>query len=88
MRLEDIRSAADPACQDFRVKRLDAFGSVARGAASEGSDIDLLAEFCDPDDRPAKRFCGLLHRFEDCLGCKVDLLTLTGLRTHTIGNAF
>jgi|GEM_PF-445575 len=80
MMVEDIRTAALPACLDFKVKRLDAFGSVARGTATESSDIDLLVEFQEPEDRPAKRFFGLLHRLEDCLGRRVDLLTLTGLR--------
>jgi predicted nucleotidyltransferase len=62
------------------VKRLDAFGSVARGTATSSSDVDLLVEFCNPEDRPAKRFFGLLHRLEDSLGCHIDLLTLEGLR--------
>ncbi|MCH8215202.1 MAG: nucleotidyltransferase domain-containing protein [Planctomycetes bacterium] len=80
MTIEDIRKAVVPACLDFDVRRLDAFGSVARGDSSEYSDVDLLVEFETPAIRPAKRFFGLLHRLQDTLGCEVDLLTLTGLR--------
>jgi predicted nucleotidyltransferase len=80
MRIEDIRAAAAPACRDFNVKRLDAFGSTARGTSAATSDVDLLVEFRDPEVRPAKRFFGLLHRLEDTLGCEVDLLTVSGLR--------
>jgi predicted nucleotidyltransferase len=80
MRIEDIKHAAAAACREFNVKRLDAFGSVARGTSTMSSDVDLLVEFRDPDDRPAKRFFGLLHRLEDALGCPVDLLTLNSLR--------
>lgn len=80
MRLDDIKRAVAPACRDFRVRRLDAFGSVARGAPGPSSDLDLLVEFAEPASHLAKRFFGLLHRLEDTLGCDVDLLTLRGLR--------
>src|SRR6266567_7244900 len=54
------------------VRSLEIFGSVARGDAGPGSDVDLLVEF----DRPI----GLFHFFrvqrtlEQLLGCRVDLV--------------
>jgi uncharacterized protein len=54
------------------VLSLEIFGSVARGDARPGSDVDLLVEF----DRPI----GLFHFFrtlgtlEQLLGCRVDLV--------------
>jgi uncharacterized protein len=80
MTIEELTEAALPACRDFGVRRLDAFGSTARHAATARSDVDLLVEFRDPADDAAKRFFGLLHRLEDSLGCEVDLLTLGSLR--------
>jgi len=80
MDIEDIKNASMAACREFGVRRLDAFGSIARGSASSASDVDLLVEFIDPDDSPAKRFFGLLHRLEEALGCEVDLLTTSSLR--------
>lgn len=80
MRLDDIRRLVAPPCRDFHVRRLDAFGSVARGTSTDASDLDLLVEFQEPATQPAKRFFGLLHRLEDMLGCQVDLLTIPGLR--------
>jgi len=80
MELDVIRKAALPACREFGVRRLDAFGSVARGTSSLSSDVDLLVEFSDPDRAPAKRFFGLLHQLESSLGCEVDLLTANSLR--------
>ena len=80
MRIEDIKKAAAPACRDFNVKRLDAFGSAARGTSTASSDVDLLVEFRRPEIKPARRFFGLLHQLEDSLGCEVDLLTLGSLR--------
>lgn len=80
MRIEEIKHISDAACREFNVKRLEAFGSVARGTSTVSSDLDLLVEFRNPDDMPAKRFFGLLHRLEDALGCHVDLLTIDSLR--------
>lgn len=80
MRIEDIKAAAIPACRDFNVRRLDAFGSAARGTSTASSDVDVLVEFRDPGNRPARRFFGLLHRLQDGLGCEVDLLTVDSLR--------
>lgn len=80
MVIEDIKKVVAIACRDFNVKRIDAFGSTARGTSTASSDVDLLVEFREPEIRSAKRFFGLLHRLEDSLGCHVDLLTLSSLR--------
>jgi hypothetical protein len=80
MRIQEIRKIAFPACRAFNVRRLDAFGSIARGSATPSSDVDLIVEFVEPNQNPAKRFFGLLHQLEDSLGCEVDLLTRDSLR--------
>jgi predicted nucleotidyltransferase len=58
--------------------RLRVFGSVARGAALESSDLDLVASF-DPD-RSLLDMGGLKADLEDLLGCPVDVLSDAGLR--------
>ena len=78
--LNDIRMFVIPACREFGVRRLEAFGSVVRGSFSSSSDVDLLVEFADPDHAPAKRFFGLLHQLESTFGCEVDLLTINSLQ--------
>jgi len=40
MNIEDIRKVAVPACREFNVSLLDAFGSAARGSATSSSDVD------------------------------------------------
>lgn len=80
MELAEIKNLAGPACKEFRVKRLDLFGSLVRGDQDSESDVDLLVEFEEPNLKPSRRFFGLLHYFEDTLGCKVDLVTVAGLR--------
>ena len=77
---EEIKKIAVPACRKFNVKRLDLFGSLARGEDTSSSDLDLLVEFDNPNDRLSKRYFGLLHQLEDTFGCHVDLLTMSGLR--------
>ncbi len=64
--------------QRFGVGRLALFGSVARGTAREGSDIDLLVEFEGP--ATSGRYFGLQFYLEDLLGCPVDLVTAKALR--------
>jgi hypothetical protein len=78
--VDDVKKGVGPACREFGVRRLDAFGSIARGAATATSDVDLLVEFATPDKTPAKRFFGLLHKLEAAFGCEVDLLTINSLR--------
>jgi predicted nucleotidyltransferase len=49
------------------------FGSLARGDATEASDVDLLVRF-DPD-RSLFDHGGLLMDLRDLLGCKVDVVS-------------
>jgi predicted nucleotidyltransferase len=79
MTLEEIKKVAMPACREFKVKRLDLFGSLVCGEHAAESDVDLLVEFEEPDRHPSKRFFGLLHHLENALGCEVDLLTVSSL---------
>ena len=62
----------------FRVKSLALFGSVSRGEAGPGSDVDLLVEF----DGPVGYFglFALQEYLEAALGSKVDLGTRDSLK--------
>lgn len=52
---------------------LRVFGSVAKGADKEGSDIDILVDV--PPGTSLFQFAGLVIDFEEALGVKVDLCT-------------
>jgi len=52
---------------------LRVFGSVARGDAAEGSDVDLLVRL--NSDRSLIDHIALKHDLEDLLGQQVDLVT-------------
>jgi predicted nucleotidyltransferase len=62
----------------FGVRRLALFGSVARGTATDTSDLDVLVEFEGRAD--FERFMGLKLYLEDHLGASVDLVTSAALR--------
>lgn len=64
--------------QQFGVKSLALFGSVARDEATEKSDVDILVEF----DRPVGLFSlfALQDHLEHLLGCAVDLGTAASLK--------
>ncbi len=62
----------------FRVKSLSIFGSIARGEAAAGSDVDVLVEFEEPPS--FDRYMDLRIFLEDLLGARVDLVTPRSLR--------
>jgi uncharacterized protein len=71
-REEILRIAAKHGAHNVRV-----FGSVARGEAEEGSDIDFLVEF-EPG-RSLLDQAGLVLDLEELLGRKADVVTEGGL---------
>lgn len=66
--------------QEFNVKSLILFGSVARDEATAASDVDLLVEFNQPIGLLA--FVRLKRQLEAILGCPVDLGTPNSLKPY------
>jgi uncharacterized protein len=62
------------------ILHLRVFGSVARGEASQGSDVDLLAEFDKSSKRTLLTVSRLENRLGDLLGTKVDLSSAEWMR--------
>ena len=72
-RREEMRAL----CLRFHVRRLDIFGSAARGDFDpERSDVDFLVEFdrTDPDALSLRTYFGLKEALEGLLGRPVDLV--------------
>ena len=66
----------------FAVRALFLFGSVARDEAGPESDVDLLVEFAGV---PTYRgYMDLKFFLEDLFGCRVDLVTRSGLRPRAL----
>ncbi len=60
-------------CRENDVAKLKVFGSIARGEASEDSDVDLVVEFSKRKSLLA--LVSLERKMSAALGRKVDLLT-------------
>lgn len=76
--LSALRDLLPALRQQFGVRRLALFGSTARGAAGEESDLDLLVEF---EGGPTfLSFMGLKAHLEDHLGLRIDLVTPDALK--------
>ena len=78
---EDIRQRRDAILETARrhgAHDVRIFGSVARGQATEGSDLDLIVSF-EPH-RSLLDHAGLIGDLEDLLGVKVDVIDADGMR--------
>ncbi|HEX8674619.1 MAG TPA: nucleotidyltransferase family protein [Longimicrobium sp.] len=64
--------------QALGVRRIALFGSVVRGEARPGSDIDLLVEFI-PEQKTFRSFMALSFLLEELLGHHVELVTTESL---------
>jgi predicted nucleotidyltransferase len=69
-------------CHRFHVRRLDLFGSAARGDFDpERSDVDFIVEFeRDTPLHPFDAYFGLKEELEALFGRKVDLVELSAVR--------
>lgn len=70
--LERLSELLAPYCREHGIVRLEVFGSVARGEARRGSDVDLIATF---SRNPGLRLFGLAEELSSLLGVPVDLLS-------------
>lgn len=69
-------------CQKYHVRRLDLFGSRAKGTARDRSDVDLLVEF-EPGYVPGLLgFLALQEELADLLGAEVDLVSRGGISPY------
>jgi predicted nucleotidyltransferase len=75
--IAEKREALASLCRRYGVKRLEVFGSAARGADFDPakSDFDFLVEFDERGDlTPRERFLGLAEALEKLMGRPVDLV--------------
>ena len=75
--LNQLRALLPALRREFPVRRMALFGSVARGEATDGSDIDILVEV---DPTIGLGFVTLAERIEAALQHKVDLVSRRALK--------
>jgi predicted nucleotidyltransferase len=75
---EEIKRIVEPIAREYGVGRLSLFGSYARGAATEKSDVDFrLIE--NGKITGYFELAGLQQKLEENLGVRVDVLTTGAL---------
>jgi predicted nucleotidyltransferase len=81
--IAEKREALAALCRRYGVKRLEVFGSAARGVDFDPkkSDFDFLVEFEQPTDlSPFKQFFGFAEALEELLGRRVDLVESSAIQ--------
>lgn len=81
--VEQKRDELISLCRQFRVERLDLFGSAASGSfTAERSDLDFLVRFADrhPNGEYADRYLDFADELERLFQRPVDLVTEQSIR--------
>ncbi len=76
--LQLLNTQATRLRQQYGLKSLSLFGSVARDEAGPRSDVDVLVEFDGPVD--LLRFMDCRFDLESVLGCRVDLVMASAVK--------
>ena len=81
--LEEKRGKLIALCQKYQVRRLDLFGSAAKGRfAPETSDLDFVAEFLERSNPDyANRYYDFAESLQNLFQRRVDLLTENMIRS-------
>jgi predicted nucleotidyltransferase len=81
--IEERRAEIEALCRRYHVRRLDLFGSAARGDDFDAakSDLDFLVEFEPlPYGGRYRAYFGLKEALESLFGRRVDLVTDESVR--------
>ena len=77
-RLREAKPQIERIAREFGVSDIRVFGSVARGTAREGSDVDMLVQI--EHHRSLLDLIGFEDEVSAVLGCPVDVVTERALR--------
>ncbi len=80
--VENINKIIIAALQDYQPVYIGIFGSFSRGEQKEGSDIDLLVKFKNPQS--LLKLISIENKISEKLGLKVDLVTEGALTNERI----
>ncbi len=84
--ISSLKNIKEEIHQKYRVKKIGIFGSVARGTATEESDIDIYAEFEPEAD--ILDFSGLSIELETMFHRSIDITTPKGIREEMRSTVF
>jgi predicted nucleotidyltransferase len=72
--IPELRSIFRPFCAKYGIRRLEIFGSAARGSARPGSDLDLLVTLDDSAPASTGRLLEMAGEAEELAGVPVDFV--------------
>jgi len=75
MNLEEIKKKVLPVVKRYEVQKAAIFGSFVRGEQRDDSDIDILVEFKDRENKTLLDLIGLELELQEVLNRKVEVLT-------------
>ncbi|MBI2929205.1 MAG: nucleotidyltransferase domain-containing protein [Verrucomicrobia bacterium] len=72
--LAELRRLLRPFCEKHHIRRLDVFGSTARGQALPGSDVDMLVTLDDSKPVSTADLLEMAGEAEEVVGAPVDFV--------------
>jgi uncharacterized protein len=71
---DELRRRLRPFCEKHHIRRLELFGSAARGQASPGSDVDLLVTLDESVPISTAALLEMAGEAEELIGAPVDFV--------------
>ena len=77
--LDELRTQLRPFCERHHIRRLEIFGSAARGSVRSTSDVDLLATFDGAAPVSTAELLEMAGEAEEVVGRPVDFVLRASL---------
>jgi len=78
-----MRLLFPPFCEKYHIRRLEVFGSVARGDATSRSDVDLLVTLDEARSTSTADLLEMAGEAEELVGAPVDFVLRRSLEKST-----
>ena len=82
--VDEIRTIVTPIAEKYHLKAVFLFGSYARGAASENSDIDLMVDTSGTELDTLFRLGALYDELSRAFEKEIDLITVSSLEQPAV----
>jgi hypothetical protein len=76
---DELRNRLRPFCEKHRIRKLEVFGSAARGETGPHSDVDLLVTLDDSVPVSAAALLEMAGEAEELVGAPVDFVLRSSL---------
>ena len=84
MTIDQIKEKVIPIAKEYGVTKIALFGSVAKGTATENSDVDFLIDKGDSHKMRGWDFFDFENEVSEALGVKAEVFTYRGIQDSII----